>query len=222
MAAPASKTIHNLNGKWQMNKSLSGDFGAVLSLQGIGFLVRKAISAGTITLHVSQIQAPPSEPSEDPIEGSAKTENVTHINIDQTMTGGIKGTTERRCVDNRRREHSDWLFGHVVGRTLFYKGPGAAVALAKDFPDAFLAEGWPEDGEDLLVSYVKNLDKAGGWEATQVWGFQTAKDGTRRYVRNIVVTKGEGSSQQRVTVQLIYDFLGELDDAKADDGDLTY
>lgn len=82
--------------------------------------------------------------------------------------------------------------------------------------------GWPDDGEDLLVSYVLNLDKDRGWEATQVWGFQTAKDGTRRYVRNVVVIKGEGSKQQRVTVQLIYDFLGERDDEKSEDAELTY
>ncbi|CAK7225461.1 hypothetical protein SCUCBS95973_005872 [Sporothrix curviconia] len=222
MAAPESKNIHNLNGKWQMNKSLSGNFEAVLSLQGIGFLMRKTISTATITLHTRQFDAPPAEPSQDPIDEAGKAEKVSHIVIDQTMTGGIKGTTERRCCDNRRREHSDWLFGHVSGRTLFYKGPGAAAALAKDFPDPFLVEGWPE-GEDLLVSYVLNLDKDRGWEATQVWGFQTAKDGTRRYVRNVVVTKGEGSKQQRVSLQLIYDFVGERDDAGQDeDAGLTY
>lgn len=222
MAAPVSKNIHNLNGKWQMNKSLSGDFGAVLSLQGVGFIMRKTIGAASITLHTTQLEAPPSEPSQDAIDDAAKTQNVTHINIDQTITGGIKGTTELRCVDNRRREHTDWLFGHVSGRTLFYKGPDAKAAIAKDFPDPFLLEGWPDDGEDLLVSYVLNLDNDRGWEATQVWGFQTAKDGTRRYVRNVVVTKGEGSKQQRVTVQLIYDFLGERDDEKSDDAELTY
>ncbi|CAK7267176.1 hypothetical protein SEPCBS119000_002407 [Sporothrix epigloea] len=222
MAAPESKNIHNLNGKWQMNKSMSGNFEAVLSLQGVGFLLRKTIGAATITLHTHQFEAPPTEPTQDPIDEAGKTENVTHIVISQTMTGGIKGTTERRCCDNRRREHTDWLFGHVSGRSHFYKGPGAAAALAKDYPDPFLTEGWPDD-QDLLVSNVLNLDKDRGWEATQVWGFQTAKDGTRRYVRNVVVTKGEGSKQQRVTLQLIYDFVGERDEAGEDeDAGLSY
>lgn len=203
MAAPESKNIHNLNGKWQMNKSLSDSFESVLSLQGVGFLIRKGIGAATLTLHISQSKGAPSEPAQDPVDTS---ETVEHINIDQVITGGIKGTTEKRCADNRRREHTDWLFGHVSGRTLFY---ASAADVSKDFADEFLVQGFGD--QEVLVSHVVNLDDGKGWVATQVWGFQTIKDGSRRYVRNVVVTKGEGSKQQRVAVQLIYDFLGELD-----------
>lgn len=213
--------------------------------------MRKAIGAATITLHVTQLRAPPSEPTQDPIDDAGRAEPVVHVNIDQTITGGLKGTTERRCCDNRRREHTDWLFGHVSGRTKLYAGPGAAAAVVGEYGDEFLGKGtlpfcfsllvslflfllwpapsnsrgWPD--EDLLVSYVVNLDGGRGWKATQVWGFQTAKDGKRHYARNIVVTKGEGSKQERVAVQLVYDFVGERDDDKKEeeeeeDDDLTY
>ncbi|OAA61002.1 hypothetical protein SPI_05026 [Niveomyces insectorum RCEF 264] len=243
MAAPASKSINDLNGKWRMNKSLSDPFEPVLALQGVGYIVRKAISAATLTLHVRQYEAPPSEPTiaDDPVDDAARQVSVTHVDIDQTLTGGFKGTTERRCCDDRRREHSDWLFGHVVGRTRWYRGPGAAAAVVRDFGgEAFLAKGWSEttgndnDG-DLLVSHVVNQDAGNGWVAAQTWGFQPVGDsgenggggGARRYVRNIVVTKGEGAEQQRQAVQLVYDFVGERDDADGaaaedEDADLDF
>lgn len=195
----------------------------MLALQGVGFITRKAINAATITLHATQMEAPATEalePIADP------TEKVTHVNIDQTITGGLKGTSEKRCLDNRRRRHSDWLFGTVEGRTLWVRGPDAATTVVRDFGDAYLGEGWPADA-DLMVSYVENKDANGGWIATQVWGIKTAKDGKRRYVRNIVVTKGEGAAKKRVAVQLVYDFVGERDnnkdaDADDDDDDLNY
>ncbi|EFW99430.1 hypothetical protein CMQ_7798 [Grosmannia clavigera kw1407] len=214
MAAPDSKSIHNLNGKWQMNKTLSDPFEPVLALQGIGFLTRKAINAATLTLHITQMEAPASE-ALDPI--ADPTEKVTHVNIDQTLTGGIKGTSEMRCLDNRRRSHSDWFFGTVEGRTLWVRGPDAAAAVVKEFGDEYLGQGWPA-GDDLIVSYVKNTDPNGGWVAVQVWGIKTASDGNRRYVRNIVVTKGS----KRIAVQLVYDFVGERDKKADEDADLNY
>ena len=182
----------------------------MLALQGVGFFIRKGINAATITLHVSQSTGAPTEPAQDPVDTS---ETVENINIDQVITGGIKGTTEKRCVDNRRREHTDWLFGHVSGRTLFYK---SATDAAQDFTDEFLVKGFGD--QEVLVSHVVNLDAGKGWVATQVWGFQTIKDGSRRYVRHVVVTSGEGSKQQRVAVELIYDFVGE----REEEADLAY
>ncbi|KAK1769982.1 hypothetical protein QBC33DRAFT_307894 [Phialemonium atrogriseum] len=194
MAAPASRTLKDLNGKWTMNKTLSDSPDPALALQGIGWLTRKAIGLASITLDIKEYEGVPSPPSE--AAGPA-----THIEIEQLATAGVKGTTEKRCVDGEWREHGDWLFGRVRGRSNW-------IASAADVEDKFLAGGWLAGegeasgpaGEGLLESYVESLDS--DWTARQIWGFQTV-EGERRYCRNIVVAKGA----QRVEIRLVYDYL---------------
>ncbi|KAL2161566.1 hypothetical protein VTH06DRAFT_8128 [Thermothelomyces fergusii] len=196
MAAPANKHIGDLNGKWIMNKTLSSSIEPGLALQGVGWVTRKAVSMATLTLTVKQFVAPPSPPS-DPANPPA-----THIEIEQTGTGGIKGSTEKRCLDDTFRDHSDWLFGHVRGKSRFLA--------ADDISDEFLRSGWLEgdeekkgpNGESHIISYVESYDN--GWTATQIWGFKTI-EGVRRYVRNVVIAKGG----ERVELQLVYDWISE-------------
>jgi len=195
MAAPANKTIGDLNGKWVMNKNLSTPIDSGLALQGVGWMTRKVIGLATVTLEVKQFTAPPSPPAEP--SGAP----ATHIEIEQTITGGTRGTTEKRCADNEFREHSDWLFGHVKGQSRWIK--------TEEISDNFLKSGWLEgeeektgpNGESHFLSHVESLDN--GWTATQIWGFKTDKDGKRRYARNVVIAKGS----ERVELQLWYDFL---------------
>lgn len=147
-----------------------------------------------MTLQIQEYEGPPSPPS-------SSTAPATHIVIDQQATGGVKGTTEKRCLDATFREHSDWLFGHVRGQSKWVS--------AADIGDEFLASGWLEDeaekagpgGETHIWSHVESLDN--GWTATQVWGFQTV-DGERRYARNVVVAKGD----KKVEFKLVYDYIG--------------
>ncbi|KAK3335397.1 hypothetical protein B0T19DRAFT_470670 [Cercophora scortea] len=194
MAAPPSKTIKDLSGKWVMNKSQSSPIEPALVIQGIGWVTRKVVGLATLTLDVKQYSGPPSPPAEP------SAPEVTHIEIEQTGTGGMKGTTEKRCLDNAFREHSDWLFGTVRGQTKW-------IATA-DIADKFLAEGWLEgadeaggpNGETHVLSHVESLDN--GWTATQTWGFQLV-DGVRKYVRHVVVAKGT----QRAELTLVYDYL---------------
>ncbi|KAK3329732.1 hypothetical protein B0H66DRAFT_35961 [Apodospora peruviana] len=193
MAAPPTKNIGDLSGKWTMNKSQSNPLEPALALQGIGWLTRKAVGIATFTLDVKHYTGPPSPPA-DPSAPA-----VAHIEIDQLGTGGIKGTTEKRCLDNQFREHSDWLFGHVRGQTRWIDLP--------EISDEFLKSGWLDtdaekggpNGEKHLISYVESLDN--GWTATQIWGFKEV-EGLRKYVRNVVVAKGT----ERVEIQLVYDW----------------
>ncbi len=143
---------------------------------------------------LSSIPAPP-RPRRTPLAPPA-----VHIDIDQLVTGGLKGTTEKRCIDGNWREHSDWMFGNVRGRTTWVS--------AASIEDAFLSKGWEEgdgekagpDGETHIQSYVESLEN--GWTATQIWGFQVV-NGERRYARNIVVAK----ESERVEIRLVYDYL---------------
>ena len=176
------------------NKSQSGNIEPALALQGIGWVTRKAVSLATMTLNIKQFSAPPSPPA-DP-SGAA----VAHIEIEQTGTGGIKGTTEKRCLDFEFREHTDYLFGHVKGQSKW--------VAAAEVTDEFLAGGWLEgeeeakgpNGESHVLNHVESYDN--GWTATQVWGFKLV-EGVRKYVRNVVIAKGA----ERVEIQLVYDFV---------------
>jgi len=158
-------------------------------------VTRKIVTMATVTLDVKQYTGPPSPPAD------ASGPEVTHVEIEQTGTGGMKGSTEKRCLDFTFREHSDWLFGNVRGQTKWIQ--------ASEIEDAFLAsKDWLEEdaektgpkGESHMLSHVESVDN--GWTATQIWGFQLV-EGVRKYVRHIVIAKGG----DRVELKLVYDFV---------------
>ncbi|KAJ9216622.1 hypothetical protein DTO166G4_1838 [Paecilomyces variotii] len=109
MAAPADVTVQNLNGIWVMDSSLSTPTEPILQLQGMSWITRKALSYATVTLYVTQ------HPDSD-------IKSLMHIDIDQTVTGGIKGTSEKRSTDWNEREHKDHIFGSVVGQSRLVRG----------------------------------------------------------------------------------------------------
>ncbi|KKY21723.1 hypothetical protein UCRPC4_g03490 [Phaeomoniella chlamydospora] len=209
MAAPPEVNMKALSGKFVMNKTISDPFEPILALQGVSWLVRKGISVATITLHVNYSAGPPVE-----------------IKIIQTVTGGLKGTTEVRTLDFNRREHTDHVFGHVAGRTR-YLSPNTEIEssiltkLADGSIDPtdvqflsgkVLADGkmptagfLDEDEHTWIQSYVENEEAK--WTAEQVWGFEEI-EGKRMYTRRVVVRKG-GKEVKRA--RLVYDYLGEVE-----------
>jgi len=86
---------HSTNSLPHKNKTLSDDTDAVLALQGVGWWTRKAIGLATLTLHTKQYEK----------------DGVTHIDIEQTATGGIKGTTEYVIfpISSCRNFKADWM-----------------------------------------------------------------------------------------------------------------
>lgn len=186
MAAPAHKSTKDLNGKWVMNKSQSDSAEPCLVLQGIGFIIRKSINMATISLDINQYEAPPKAPN-------TATDIVTHIDILQSASS-LTSTQENRCLDDFFRDHYDWLFGNVKGRTTWVS--------VEDIEDAFLKKNWLVEGEGktLIKSHVESKDS--NWTATQVWGFQEV-EGQRKYARHVVVVKGN----ERAEVRFVYDFV---------------
>jgi hypothetical protein len=149
-------------------------------------MMRRAIAWATITLHVKQY-----------------TDGVTHIDIDQTATGGIKGTTELRTLDWQDRTHSDYMFGTLRARSRWIdRSSPDWTAL-----DPFLVDGLLDDdaerggpaGEPFVQSLGVNDDA--GWTAEQVWGFANV-EGQRYHVHRVVVTKGDKVEK----VRLVYDW----------------
>ena len=80
------------------NKNLSDSTDRILQLQGVGWFKRNVIGLSTITLFVKHYK---------------DTEGIEHIDIDQTVTGGIPGTSENRILDWVERHKEDGLFGYV-------------------------------------------------------------------------------------------------------------
>ncbi|KAI9679982.1 MAG: hypothetical protein M1817_004997 [Caeruleum heppii] len=207
MAAPPQKTIKDLTGDWVMNKTLSDPTDPILQMQHIGWFLRKAIGLATVTLHIKQYKAPASE-SSPPITSTStsstntstptSTEMITHIDITQTATGGIQGTTELRTLDDQLREHTDHIFGKLRGRSRF-------VTVTKEVQDPFLKEGWLEETATKEGGAVRAWSESvdSDWTAEQVWGFEEV-EGKRRYVRHVVVTNKQG---ERKVARLVYDFL---------------
>ncbi|KAI1813294.1 hypothetical protein GGS20DRAFT_553968 [Poronia punctata] len=202
MAAPASKTIANLSGKWVLNKTLSDPTDPALSLQGLGWILRKGIGAATISITAKQYKDDAGH---------------VHVDIDQTASG-LKGTQELRTCDWEPHEHKDWIFGRVDGRTRFLTaeelaalvaGPDAEAIAGKWTNGKYLAEDWLEGETEATgpngASHILNHVKAdNGWFATQVWGFQNI-GGERRYTRNVVVAKGDKFEN----FKMVWDFVSE-------------
>jgi hypothetical protein len=168
----------------------------VLALQGIGWLTRRAIAWATITLHTKQYVS----------SGGDEDDGVTHIDIEQTATGGIQGTTEQRTLDWRERAHEDHLFGALKARSRWTDVADDGVWGALD---PFLVDGWLEGegerggpaGERHVQSWAVNEER--GWTAEQIWGFAVV-EGERYYVRRVVVTKDETV----LKVRTVYDWQG--------------
>ncbi|EED24525.1 conserved hypothetical protein [Talaromyces stipitatus ATCC 10500] len=232
MAAPSDITLQNLNGKYTMNKTLSSDTDAILSLQGIGWVTRRVIGLATITLHIKEYVEPNND---DPANAPA-----TKIDIGQFLTGGIEASPEYRITDWRAREHDDRIFGKIVGQSRLIRGSkGADGKVRPDFglettpredkiakflrgeitidgeedPNGFLVDDVKDkdglvygDGEGLwLHNWVRSLNS--GWTAEQIWGFETIS-GQRYYTRRVVVADKNG---KYLLGRLVYDYLGPLE-----------
>jgi len=185
MAAPPSKTLKDLNGTYTMNKELSGDTNAILMLQGVGWVTRKAIGYATITLEVKQY-------TDD--------DGIVRIDIGQTASG-LPGTTEHRVFNWEAAGHTDRIFGTVVGRSRTVK----LADIEEEFgsKDVEYLGHDMEPAEEYIQSYV--ISEEGKWIANQIWGFQVI-NGVRYYCRNVVVssTKKNGGVQKAT---LVYNFV---------------
>lgn len=164
MSAPPSKSLKNLAGKWKLNKALSDDISPVLELQGVSALLRKAISAASVHLKISQ-------PSEN------------EIHIEQTaITAKIPGTTEQYILDHQWRENKDPFFGQVRGRSRWVD--------RSEVTEEGLRQGLDRFEEGGLIE-AEGGDLGGHWNATHIWGFLEI-DGQRWHGRKVAVKGKDG------------------------------
>lgn len=87
-----------------------------------------------------------------------------HIDVEQTLSGGIKGTNEDRTLDWEERGEIDDIFGAVIGKSKKVK--------AEEVEDEFLKSGWTEDtfqdGLILAVDWSDTAKSGMEWRAEMV------------------------------------------------------
>jgi hypothetical protein len=128
---------------------LSDDSDDILKLQGVSWFKRRAISMFTLTLVVKHY-------TDDA--------GIEHIDIDQTLSGGIPGTSENRSLDWEENSESDDVFGAVIGQSKRIK--------LEEVEDEFLKSGWTddtaEDGTVLAVAWSDPENNPLTWRAEMV------------------------------------------------------
>jgi len=186
MAVPETMTTVDISGRFVMNKTLSDSTDHILTLQGVPWYTRKIIGVATITLDVEHYTG------DDTFE---------HIDTDQTLTGGIKGTNESRTFSGLPREHTDYLFGDVIGLSKRVK--------ADEIAEEFLSKGWTKDTleeeKGIIFTTASSKTETTGktWTADQIWGFEEV-DGLKRYARHVHFYTPDETVQAR----LVYDYAG--------------
>ncbi|CAI7585154.1 unnamed protein product [Penicillium palitans] len=180
MAAPASKTVHDLNGSWAVNDNLSESSAEILKVQGVNWLTRKVIAMANVTLIISQ----------------RKDENGDILlDIENKPSGGLPATQEKRVLNWKPVELTHGLLGNIRGRSRICK--------LADLDDDSLRQGWEDGTEEVMQFKTEHLDSK-GVVTQQVAGF-IVLNGTRYYARRVLVTKDDG---ERLEAKLVYDYQG--------------
>lgn len=167
----------------RQSKTLSDDMGPSLELQGMPWIIRKAVSFATITGKLSQTK---------------DADDVTCIQIAQTATGGIKGETEIHKLDGKDYPHSSGVFGTQVVKT------GWVNLKSEDSKDleGWLREGWFEGDDNASPGniHVSVKHEKAGWTAQQVWGFAMI-EGKRYFVKRFLVQKEAKDAKVRMVYE---------------------
>ncbi|QIW96388.1 hypothetical protein AMS68_001906 [Peltaster fructicola] len=179
-SVPESVSVDNMTGTYNMEKKISDDPQNILKLQGVSWVVRTAISYSAVKMSLNQY-------TDD--------DGLIHLDMTTESTGGLTNT-EERTMAWQFKEANDKVFGEVKSRSRIIK----FSELPADLP-AQLKQGWDKEIEEgnVFQNYVESLKN--GWNAHQLWGFGV-KDGARRHMRKVVVTKGD----QVESITMYYDW----------------
>ncbi|CAG8973052.1 hypothetical protein HYALB_00010826 [Hymenoscyphus albidus] len=193
MAAPASKTVFNMTGVWQINRALSDDIDQMFALQGISWLLRKLLAFTTVRLSMKHR-------NQDP-DGSGPHTNeekppISTIRVKQTVTPGNFNSEDTYILDSVAREHTVPIFGRISVQ--------AEYSSISSIPDAEVLVSTQESGsQTVILDRVKSLGNV--WSTSSVWGFGEI-GGKRYHTRHSVTKKGD----KELRLRIVYDFVREL------------
>lgn len=177
------------------NKGLSDSHMELMRLQGVNWVLRKAITMADIPIHITQ-----------------QGEGVdTVLVLEYIASFGLRGTTETRKLDWNQTTHKDFIFGEVKGRSKFV----SADEVSRDSSLKSLFEEFGMEVQDIVYSEADAAD--GTWTSQmvsflsinllnfadyQLWGFEVL-NGSRFFVRNARVCK----SSAKARAQLVYNYI---------------
>jgi len=195
MAAPSSVTPANISGVWCLDKKLSDDIDPVMSLQGVGWLIRKAMGNASLTLTVTHNTAasPPT------------------LEIAQSATGMPSPPPDTRVLNWTAIARKTPLFGEETRQTRMVSSANGAPAIdlqikssdakkTEDLRKFLLAQhdisgktgngqGWLVSGDVAAIQgYIVN---ASGVTLEEIWGFETVKNEKRLTRRMAAVKDGK-------------------------------
>lgn len=117
----------------------------------MNIITRKIIGVATVTLNVKEYVEPADSSSSTP---------VVKIDISQTLTGGLAGTTEKRITDWKVHAHQDHIFGNLEGQSRLIRGSKSG-ANEKVVPDL---EVQTKIDDEKIAKFLKGETLADGSE----------------------------------------------------------
>ncbi|KAL3486941.1 hypothetical protein BJX62DRAFT_241520 [Aspergillus germanicus] len=203
MAPPNNVSIRNLGGTWVMDKARSTNLDAVFKLQGVGWITRKAIAAGTPSLKITQ----GSDANRDPGNSSSSTTPSEWMLLEPALAGVLKAAPDKRPMMWTESEYSDNLFGPVIIRSQYISGEAMADGRVRPLVEIQTRDLGPDAERMLTEAIVITKDNAeegiigkafihdfarsvdSGWTAEQIWAVEIIGEATL-LTRRIVVKKG--------------------------------
>ncbi|KAJ7648434.1 hypothetical protein B0H17DRAFT_1215659 [Mycena rosella] len=165
MAVPATYTTLDLSGKCTMNKTLTDQsaLDAVLKLQGVGMLKRKAVGLAAPTMRIRHF---------------TNAAGVEQLEIEQV---GVLRLGESAAVDVDREDQR-------VAAPWYRRGAHERGELG----DAFLESGWTAETLEhgLIEAEMRGGDAK--WTFVQTWAVEEVNNGERRHVRHARCTGPKG------------------------------
>ncbi|KAL4999153.1 hypothetical protein BDV10DRAFT_165347 [Aspergillus recurvatus] len=202
----AGVSIRNLTGDWVIDKSKSTNLDGALKLQGIGWLRRKAVTSGTITLKTAQT-----------IEAHDGKQPITRLMMQQGLRGIFPGVEQTRSLDWSTHEQVDAVSGAAIAvRSRYVRGvedgDGSKVKPVLQVETSAAGDHGKADTETFLGAAVLVPDigneearekafvqdyivcESGGWTVEQIWAVERI-DGGLFLTCRAVAAKGSATEQ---------------------------
>ncbi|KAL2824336.1 hypothetical protein BJY01DRAFT_256480 [Aspergillus pseudoustus] len=220
VSPPATVSIRNLTGDWTVDKSKNENLDGALKLQGIGWLRRKAVTSGTITLKISQTTPEHSAAGGSSGENGSSGAEPVKLMMQQGLRGIFPGVEQTRSLDWTEHEHVDAVSGAaIIVRSRFVNGVRGAdgkvrpefvveTAVKKGEVEGYLGVAVDgvglEGGEVVERAFVQDFIEGRGeegWTAEQIWALERIGEEVRLTCKAVAA---KGSAIEKAV--LVYQF----------------
>ncbi|KAJ5747126.1 uncharacterized protein N7511_008822 [Penicillium nucicola] len=189
MSAPDSNTLPDITGTWILNRKHSTDPEEVFALQGVPWIIRKALKHARLSLQLWQTTTDAVSGGET--DSTSSSESVTRLRLKQVVSPGSFDSEGAYPVDGTPQELSLPIFGDLTMRLQFIN--------TSDIIEDTLREKLIKSSinAEVIQEIAKNTTK--GWDAEVIWGFEEI-EGNKYLTRNISTTKGN----DKVIARMVY------------------